>query len=221
MFSIIYRLTISYGSSNSTSLSSASSYSSALLATPSTYFSTHLGFKGLILFYWLHLQFHFLWYYYNILLQGWSCIDSSLSSLFDPVFPVRTFPTILLRGWSVWQSNNFCRSILLTFSKDFYQFIHCIQFYKLGCIDCTLFTIFWTRLYESISWTRFSELDQMILLVDPQESVQQFILVADLNSMITINHNSTQRFMLCLLLEKKKVERILPLSIFYPLYKSL
>ena len=154
MFRIIYRLTISYGSSTSTSLSSSSSDSLALLATPSTYFSTHLGFKGLILFYWLHLQFNFLWYYYNILLQGWSCINFSLSSLFDPVVTVRTFPTILLRGWSVWQSNNFCRSIFLTFSNNVYKFIHCIQSYRLGCIDCTLFTMLWNRLHESIFWTR-------------------------------------------------------------------
>ena len=189
MFRIIYRLTISYGSYTSTSLSSASSDSSALLATPYTYFSNHIGFKGLILFYWLHLQFHFLWYYYNILLQGWSCINSSLSSLFDPVVTVRTFPTILLRGWSVWQSNNFCRSILLVVSEYFYQFIHCIQFYKIGCIDCTLFTMLWNRLHELICSTQFSELDQIILLVDSQELVQQFIFFADLNSMITINHN--------------------------------
>ena len=182
-------------------VSSASPDSSALVATPSTYFSTHLVFKGLILFYWVQLQYHFSWYYCNILLQGWSCIDSRLFSLFEPVFPVHTFTTILLRGWSVWQSNNFCRSILLTCSNNIYTFIHCIQYYKLGCIDCTLLTMLWTRLYELIFWTRFSELDQMILLVDPQESVQQFILFADLNSMININHKSTQRFMLCLLLE--------------------
>ena len=172
-----------------------------MVDTPSTYFSTHIGFKGIILFYWVQLQFHSSWYYYNILLQGWSCIDSILSSFFECLFPVRTFTTILLRGWSVCRSNNFCRSILLTFSKDLYQLIHCMQFYKLGCIDCTLFTIFWTRLYESICWTRFSELDQIILLVDSQESVQQFTLVADINSMITINHNYTQRFMLCLILD--------------------
>ena len=108
MFRIISRLTISYVSSTSTLLSSSSSDSSALLATPSTYFSTHLGFKGLIIFYWVQLQFHFSWYYYNILLQGWSCINSRLSSFFECLFPVRTFTTILLRGWSVCRSNNFC-----------------------------------------------------------------------------------------------------------------
>ena len=167
MFRIIYRLTISYGTS--TLVSSAPPDSSALVSTSSTYFSNHLGLKGLIIFYWVQIQFRFSWYYCNILLQGWSCINSSLSSFFGCVVPVRTCPTILLRGWSMWQSNNFCRSIILTCSNNFYQFIHCIQFYKLSCIDCTLFTIFWTWLYESICWNQFSDLDQMILLVDSQE----------------------------------------------------
>ena len=169
MFRIISILTRSYGSSTYTSVSSASPDSSALVATPSTYFSNHLGFKGLILFYWVQLQFHFSWYYCNILLQVWSCIDSILSSIFEPVVPVLICMTILLRGWSLWQSNNFCHSILLACSNNLYQLIQCIEFYKLSCIDCTLFTIFWTWLYELIFWNRFSELDQMILLFDLEE----------------------------------------------------
>ena len=169
MFSIISRLTRSYGRSTSTSVYSASLASLALVLTLSAYFVTCVGFKGHILFYWVQLQFHFSWYYCNILLQGWSCIDSSLSSIFEPVVTVLTCPIILLQGWSVWQSNNFCHSILLTYSNNLYQLIHCILFYKLSCIDCTLFTIFWTWLYELIFWNRFSELDQMIILFDSEE----------------------------------------------------
>ena len=62
-------------------------------------------------------------------------------------------------------------SILSTISID--QFT--IQFSEVSHIDHTMFSIYWTWLYQIIIWTQLIDLDSTILSVDSLNLIQQFL----------------------------------------------
>ena len=142
VFWSISRVTVSYISFTSTSSSLASF---ALVATFFTFFSIHIGSNGLILFYCAQLRFIFLCllrfiFYRPPIMRRTVC--GLLTFFLYWAYTSCTYWSYYPVTRVVWVEVEQLQSILLTRSNDFYRSIQCIKFGELGCIHCTMFTIY-------------------------------------------------------------------------------
>ena len=187
MFRSSSRVIVSYGRYTSTS-----KYLT-LLDTFFTSFSTHIGFKSIILFYSvpscmfsISASISISLFIFAILLRSpiTKTIDNSIfASLFILLLFERVIPVPLLIRLSCYNDCLYgsrtvsIAQFLKNLSNDFYQSIHCILF---------------AELYSTICINQSTDINQTILLVDFMnpvdlfdeldllKSIQQFLLVTDL-----------------------------------------